>query len=312
MWRPRGTTWRNVCWLSLLSAGCSPIALRGNAGGPAVESTSSATGLAAWLPWSERTTASNQRLWRPDLAVLATADFERDRVRIRNVRNARYRSDSDYDVRHYDLEFALADVESVDFVVVPFRNAPLIAHTMLSFGLRDGQHFLLSVEGRMEQGENYTTTNGTTRGFELVYLIGDERDLIPLRTDIRRVDVYLYRGRATPAQAQLLLVDVLGRANQLARQPEFYHTLRNNCTTNLVDHVNRLRPGAVPFDWRLVLPGKSDELAHQLGLLAATGDFATLKQNSRINDLVNRHRHDPDFSRAIRQFPAYRATVASP
>jgi hypothetical protein len=244
---------------------------------------------------------SNDRRWRPDLRVLATADFEGDRVRIRNVRNCRYRTEEDYDVRHYDLDFKLDDVQSVDFVIVPFSNMPLIAHTMLSFGLKNGQYFSISVEGRLEQGENYSATNGTSNEFELIYLIGDERDLIPLRTEVRKVDVFIYPGRATPEQIQLLLVDMLDRANKLAAKPEFYHTLTNNCTTNLVDHVNTLRPGAIPRDWRVLFPGHSDKMLFDLGLLETTGSFQAAKLRARVNNRAILFKNDPNFSKRIRE-----------
>jgi hypothetical protein len=243
---------------------------------------------------------SNDRRWRPDLRVLATADFEGDHVLIRNVRNCRYRTEEDYDVRHYDLEFKLDDVQSVDFVIVPFSNMPLIAHTMLSFGLRNGQYFSISVEGRLEQGENYSATNGTSNEFELIYLIGDERDLIPLRTEVRKVDVFIYPGRATPEQVQLLLIDMLDRANKLAVKPEFYHTLTNNCTTNLVDHVNTLRPGAIPRDWRVLFPGHSDKMLFDLGLLDTSGSFQTAKLRARVNNRAILYKDDPNFSKRIR------------
>lgn len=245
--------------------------------------------------------ASNDRPWRPDLRILATADFQDDRVLINNVRNARYRTEEDYDVRHYDLEFSMKDVQTVDFVIVPFSNLPLLAHTMLSFGLRNGQKFCVSVEGRLEQGENYSATNGTSKEFELIYLIGDERDLIPLRTEIRKVDVYIYRGRATPEQVQDLLIDMLDRTNKLTREPEFYNTITNNCTTNLVDHVNKLRPGAIPIDWRVIFPGHSDRLLFNLGLLETQENFEATRLRAKVTNRVAISLNDPDFSRRIRE-----------
>ena len=50
---------------------------------------------------------SNDRDWRPDVARLATAEVQGERVTVRNVRNFRYRSVDDYDecweARSYDL-----------------------------------------------------------------------------------------------------------------------------------------------------------------------------------------------------------------
>ena len=244
---------------------------------------------------------SNFRNWRPDLAVLPVADINGDRIKLYHIRDCVYRSEEDYDVRLLDREFALADVRTVDFIVVPFQGTPALAHTMLSFGLADGEHFVVSVEGRLEQGEKYSTLGGALNGYELMVVIGTERDLILLRTEVRKVDVYLYPTRVTPEQAQRVFVAMLARANALARQPEFYDLLSNNCTTNIVDHINALKPGSIPNDLRVVLPGHSDRLAYDLGLLAVDGPFDQIKASCHINLAAHLNYDAPDFSARIRQ-----------
>ncbi len=245
------------------------------------------------------------RLWRPDLAIMPFAEFQDEDIVIKHVRNCRYRTETDYDVRHYDMHFALADVNRVDFIIVPFQNNSLLAHTMFSFGLRDGRHFIISVEARLDYGASYSPIRGITNKFELMYLIGDERDLIPLRTDARKVEVYLYPGRATPDQVQNLLVDMLERANQLQRVPENYDTINNNCTTNLVNHINKLRPGSIPADWRVLLPGHSDRLAYELGLLDVVEPFEIAREKARITDVASKYKDSPDFSAKIREHIGY-------
>ncbi|XZE21436.1 DUF4105 domain-containing protein [Pirellulaceae bacterium SH449] len=240
------------------------------------------------------------RVWRPDLAILPFAEFKGNKITIRHVRNCRYRTEEDYDVRHYDLTFNLDDVVNVDFIVVPFKETSLLAHTMLSFGLRSGEHFCISVEARLDQGESYSAIGGLRKKFELIYVIADERDVIPLRTNTRDVEVYLYRGRATPDQTQNLLVGMLDRSNKLQREPEFYDLINNNCTTNLVSHVNQLRPGKVPFDWRVILPGHSDRLAYELGLIQSQGSFEQTKKLANITMLARSHSQDPNLSLIIR------------
>jgi len=239
--------------------------------------------------------------WRADLMILPHAEFESETITIRNVRNCRYRSESDYDVRHYDLRFRLSDVRTVDFIIVPFKESPNLAHTMLSFGLADGRHFVISVEARLEQDQDYTTVAGAGRQFPLTYIVADERDVILLRTMVRDVQVYLYPGRAEPSQVQDLLVDMLARVNQLHREPEYYDTLTNNCTTNLVDHINKLRPGKIPRDWRVLFPGHSDRLAYELGLLEIQGPFEQARSQSLVNPLAQTYADDPEFSKRIRR-----------
>jgi hypothetical protein len=244
------------------------------------------------------------RVWRPDLAILPFSEFHGNEITIRHVRNCRYRTEEDYDVRHYDLRFLLTDVVSVDFIVVPFKETTLLAHTMFSFGLRSGEQFCISVEARLDQGESYSAIGGMRKKYELIYVIADERDVIPLRTNTRDVEVFLYRGNANSEQVQNLLIDMLARSNKLQREPEFYDLISNNCTTNLVSHVNQLRPGKVPFDWRVVLPGHSDRLAYELGLIQSAGSFEQTKKMANVTMLARIHAFDPNLSQVIRGRPS--------
>ncbi|HKD35346.1 MAG TPA: DUF4105 domain-containing protein, partial [Pirellulales bacterium] len=136
---------------------------------------------------------------------------------------------------------------------------------------------------------------------EIIYLVGDERDLIRLRSNYRKDDVYLYRARTTPVQSQALFVDMLQRANSLARQPEFYNTLTNNCTTNIVTHVNHVVPQKISYGYQILFPGLSDRLAYNLGLIKADGSFERTKAEARINRLAYIYRDSPDFSQRIRR-----------
>ncbi|MFV1966400.1 MAG: DUF4105 domain-containing protein [Pirellulaceae bacterium] len=244
---------------------------------------------------------SNQRDWSPDLAVLPYAEFDGDLVTIHNIRNCVYVSDEDYVVNHYEKTFDQRDVETVDFIVVPFKEVPSLAHTMISFGFSNGDYLGVSVEARLEQGETYSPMLGSLRQYELMYVVADERDLIVRRTKHRDVDVYLYRTIATPEQSGILFVDVMQRVNKLYHQPEFYDTLTNNCTTNIARHVNRMRPGRLPYDLRILLPGLSDQLAYETGLLRREGTFAQTRKRAHINRLANRHAESGDFSAQIRR-----------
>src|SRR5687768_3012866 len=186
---------------------------------------------------------SNDRDWMPEHRLLASAEIDGDKLHVKNVRNCEYFSYRDCLVDHYDRTYDLSQLQSVDFVMVPFNESPALAHTMLSFGFADGEYLGVSVEVRLERGESYSPTLGLFGQFELIYVVADERDLIRVRTEHRDVDVLVYRARATPEQARRLLVDVMQRVNQLRDQPEFYDTLSNNCTTNIVRHINQLAPG---------------------------------------------------------------------
>ncbi|MFI4877016.1 MAG: DUF4105 domain-containing protein [Blastopirellula sp. JB062] len=244
---------------------------------------------------------NNSRNWAPDQTRLPTSEIVSGQVTIHNVRNCRYVSSDDYVIQYYDKQFNLSDVESVDFIVAPFNDTPAVAHTMLSFGLANGEQIVSSVEIRKEADEEYSAWKGFFNQYELMYVIGDERDVINLSSNQYKSDVYLYPTMATPQQSQQLLLDVLERANQLAVKPEFYNTLTNNCTTNIVRHVNDLAPQRVRYNYRVLLTGYSDQYAYELGLLDQSVPFEELKKRSLINRLAEKYERDPDFSAKIRR-----------
>lgn len=247
------------------------------------------------------TKPSNHRDWSPDLAKLARADLQGPLVHVHNIRNCDYRSEKDYSVRYYDKTFNLDELNSVWFVVVPFPESPNLAHTMLSFGFADRDYLAVSVEIRREKGETYAPLKGSLNQFELMYVVGDERDLVALRSNHRLNEVYMYRSTATAEKARELFLDVMERVNQLEEKPEYYNTFTNNCTTNIMRHINRIAPNAVPYDYHVLLPGLSDRYAYELGLIASRGSFEATKEAARVNELAYRYRESPDFSQLIRR-----------
>ena len=172
----------------------------------------------------------------------------------------------------------------------------------MSFGLDDGRYLAVSVEARRERGESYSLVGGLTRRFEVTYVIGTESDLIGLRA-LRGDTLYLYPSHATPAQAQALLADMLRRADELRSRPEFYHTLANNCATNLRDHVNRVVAEPLPYGWGMIFPGYSDELALERGLLATDLPLEQARATYRVDERARAALADQtvDFSKRIRQ-----------
>jgi len=245
---------------------------------------------------------SNDRDWQASLAVLPEVERTGDDLLIHNVRNCHYLNENLYVVQYDDRHYHLSDVRTVDFIVVPFKESEELAHTMVSFGFADGRYLGISVEARLEQGETYSPMKGALHQFELMYVVADERDLIPLRTEHRDVDVYIYPTKVTPQQAQQLLMHMLARVNKLTKEPEFYDLFTNNCTTNLVNHVNAIRPGRIPPSLAAVLlTGRSDRLAYDLGLIDTTKGFEETRAAARVNALAHKFRDDPSFSLLIRR-----------
>lgn len=245
---------------------------------------------------------SNERNWTPDTERTVDAVVTGDVVKIQNVRNAFYRSKSDFDVRWETRTYDMRKLETVWFMVEPFSDWRGPAHTLMSFGFSDGQYIGISVEIRKEEGESFSPVGGLLRQYELIYIVGDERDLIGLRANHRHDDVYLYKMRASPEQARELFVSMLARAIQVARKPEFYNTLTSTCTTNIVEHINVIAPGRIPLSYKTLLPAYSDELAFDLGLIDTALPREKFRAAHQVNEMAERYADSPDFSNAIRRY----------
>ncbi|PIR86806.1 MAG: hypothetical protein COU11_03825 [Candidatus Harrisonbacteria bacterium CG10_big_fil_rev_8_21_14_0_10_49_15] len=244
------------------------------------------------------------RDWAPDQAVLATVEFSAggDLVQITNIRNIDYRSTTDYDIRYYDKTYDLSKLESVWYMVEPFAGYGAgAAHTLVSFGFEGGDYVAISAEIRKEKGEAFSAVKGLLRQYELVYVIADEQDVIKLRSNYRKDDVFLYPVITSKENMRKLFVSMLERANELATKPEFYNTLTSTCTTNIVSHVNEIVPGRIPFSLKVLMPAYSDELAHDIGLIDNSVSLEELRQKYRINERAEQYADAPDWSVKIRQ-----------
>ena len=247
---------------------------------------------------------SNDRAWAVDQTRMPAITFDGPMVRIADFRAFRYRSEADLDPIWTERAWDLRRVATAWLVLAPFSRAwrgP--AHVFVSFGFDDSTYLAVSIEARREQGEEYGLVRGLARELELIYVVGDERDLIGRRV-LGDFDVYLYPLRASRARIRDVLVDMLERAESLRRRPEFYNTLTDNCTSNLVRHVNRVVPGRLPRGLTLLAPGYADAVARNLGLVDSTLSIEAARARYRITDRARRALGDPDFSRRIREDPA--------
>jgi hypothetical protein len=259
-----------------------------------------AAAFAGVLLWWISIAPSNERDWQPEVAVLPYATSDGDFVTLHNVRYFDYRTEQDFVARYDDRTFDLRKLDAVDLLAV-YWAGDAIAHIMVSFGF-EGDHVAFSIETRKEKGEAYSSLAGFFRRYELIYVVGDERDLIRVRTSYRRPEeqVYLYRTRARPENARRLFLEYVGKINQLKEQPEFYNTLTTNCTTD-VWYLVRALTGELPLNWRVLLSGHFPEYVYDLGSLDAGMPFPELKARSLINDKAHAADNAPDFSARIRE-----------
>lgn len=236
-----------------------------------------------------------------DQALAPEIRFDGSSVHIRNLRAFVYDADSVAERRWVDRSYDLDDVRRVWFVLSPFASWRGPAHSFLSFEMADSQFVSISVEARKEPHESYSPLKGLLRRYELMLVVGEESDVIGMRTQVYGDPVYLYPARATPEQARDLFVALLRRAEQVHTRPEFYNTFWNNCATNLADAVNQVTPGRMGWNHALVMPGYSDDWAARIGLLELDSEPAAVRERYRINDRAAAAYGRPDFSLAIRR-----------
>jgi hypothetical protein len=241
---------------------------------------------------------SHDRHWRPEVAVMPRALIDSDRVRITGVRDFDYRSRDDFTVRYQEREVLLSHLTALDFYVSYFMAGP-VGHTFLSFIFDNAPPLSISIETRPEVGEGFAPIASLFKQFELIYVVGEERDLVGVRTNQRHEAVYLYRLNTSPSDARRLLLVYLARINELADRPEFYHLLTNSCTINIVRYANAAgRSGGV--DIRHVLNGLVDNYLYYSGRIDTTLPFDELRQRSLINAAAQAADGAPDFAQRIR------------
>ena len=242
----------------------------------------------------------NDRNWTVDQQILPLVTFKGEFVTIKNVRNFQYTDEFTYTPEYYDKTYNLDEITSVDFIVVPLAKHA-VAHTFLTFGFKSGDYVSITVEVRKEKGEEYSALKGLFDQYELMYVIADERDVLRLRGIYRNNEVYLYPGVVSKNKMRELFVSMLQKAQTLESTPEFYNTITNSCTTNIVSHINAISDTKIPFDIRTVLPKNSDALAYELGFISTDIPFPELRTQSEISDKIRLYGDNINFSQMIRE-----------
>jgi hypothetical protein len=173
--------------------------------------------------------------------------------------------------------------------------------------LKDGTYLAVSIEVRRQAGDEYGIIKGLFKQFQLIYVWADERDIIALRTNYRKEDVYLYRSLLTTDECQRLFFDMVMRTEKLAVSPEFYNTLTQNCTSSIIDHLVRVAPDRLGRARSYLLNGYTDKAAVDGGLVLSLGTFEETKDKSFIDERAVKSGVGTDFSQKIRShFPSGR------
>lgn len=258
--------------------------------------------LTVWLAWWLSKTPSLHRDWEAQDAVLPTITWSWSNVvSIENIRNHKWFSDVDFAPGYYNDMFDLSDIEKVYYIITPFSDKDGPAHTMLSFSFSGGKNVVISAELRKERGESFDALKGILNEFEIQYVVASESDIIKLRTNYRKNQVYMYPINTPKEKIQALFRSMLIRTDKLEREPEFYNTVWNNCTTTILQHANALRKEKLEAGIFTILPAHSDELVYSAWLIDTKLSLPDARTYYRIDELARTVSGEQDFSKLIRK-----------
>jgi len=226
-------------------------------------------------------------------------------VTVENVRDFRYRSEFDYDVRYRTETYDLNDIVSMDYSITHWNDLELFGHIILTFGFKDGRHLAISPEARLEKGKVYQFFPGFYRVYELIFIAATEEDVFSLRThhrDYEHEEVLLYPTHTPPETAAFLLKDLLLRANGLAEKPEFYNGIVYNCLSSMAPTAEKL---SFRFctGWRGTFNGITDRIGYWTGWLKRKRPdetFEEMRERCSVNKYVKGEDAMSDYSRRLR------------
>jgi hypothetical protein len=253
------------------------------------------------LVWWLSLRPTNQGDWQADVDRTAWAEINGDQVKIYNVRDCEYQTETEYRNCWSDRTVHLSDIGGVDLFFTTW-GVRWIGHPILSFQFGDGQHITFSIEARYKAGQAYSAILGFFRQYELIFVVADERDVIRLRTNYRKdEEVYLYRGRMKPEEARAMFLTYIRYLDQLKDHPEWYNALTRNCTTAIDRQISADISRPQPWNYQILLNGTLDELLYERGRLVTDDlSFRQLKSRAHINATAKAADGSPDFSALVR------------
>lgn len=254
--------------------------------------------LIALLPYYLFVRPSHNRDWQKPQEFTAYAEVDGEKVTVHHFRSFDYGPDSEIIPNWSTREFDLKNLTGMDFFMTTWGSG-MAGHPIFSFDFGEQGHLAFTIEARMEKGETFSLIPGLYRRYELSYIPSEESDAVRVRTNFRENEnVCLYRTVATPKQARDRFMEFLETMDDIRKQPRFYNIISSNCTTAVRSQMT----GGFPFDWRIIINGKLDEMLHERGLLVTGGlKFDELKRRAFLNPKLREHPEKAGFSERVRE-----------
>ena len=224
-----------------------------------------------------------QKPWRRTLEAVKLPD---GRYELRNVRDFRYRTEDDFDVRYRTVTVDPEKISSIDAVFSHWDDLEVIAHSMLGLNFTDGTTIVISLETRLPEGVEQNGIDGLYRRYALAMIAGTPNDLYGLRADHRGETLYIYRLKSDRGAMRAMVRSLLERAGELRQRPEFYNSLFRNCTTGLLPMLpnsGKMLGG----DLRVMLNGMAAKMLFDRDLIVRRKNesFGSLRSRSLVPGL---------------------------
>jgi hypothetical protein len=239
--------------------------------------------------------------WITKHARMPHLEIAGDKVSVNNVRDYTWRTESDFTPGYRDRVYDVSTLNTMYFALSPIFDLEPVAHVWVCFGFSDGKHVAVSVEARGVNGRPFGLFPSMFRQFQLIYVVGEERDVIGMRVVARQAEVRFYPVRATPDRMRALFLDMMDRAHSLEEHPEYYNLFANNCMNNITYHIRRMGGPPLPNELRLLLTGFSDRLAFDYGFLDTDLPFEKAREAYRIDQCMRDAPLDESYSQRLRE-----------
>ena len=223
--------------------------------------------------------------WRVEQSRAPRATIQGGVVHITDVRHFTWRTEQDFDAAWSDGVYELSDLDRLTFYYVPLNAKSSIAHVFVSFGFGPERWLAVSVEARRRPGEDYELTGAVLRRYELLYVIGDEADVVGKRAWGEKTAVYAWPVRIAPEELRRFFLATMNRANVVAERPEIYGVVANTCATNLASNLQAAGTD-LPVNRDVWLSGTMDRYAYDRGLFDTRRSFDEAKRLARIDETL--------------------------
>ncbi|MCV6598649.1 MAG: DUF4105 domain-containing protein [Mangrovicoccus sp.] len=258
-----------------------------------------ALSTAALLGWWASLHPPAEGVWAPDVAEQVTGEIEGDVLVLKGVRDFDWQSANEATPHWITQRYDLDQLASVD-LFLSYWAGPQMAHMIVSFGFADGQYLTWSVEVRRSLGGVFSPIADAFKANPLVIIAATEKDVIGLRTNLRKEDVRLFRLATDKQSARRLLTEYVHAANVLSRTPRWYNSITTNCTT-VVWKMMRAMGARPSWDWRMIVNGYLPEYAYDAGSLNPHYSVQELRELGSVSPKGQAFGVKPGYSQAIRE-----------